>query len=246
MTATEKLEVQKLKVAELRAALGKRGLSAEGLKADLITRLQARLDEEEYGLVDTPGPASTGDIVIETSTADPEAPPPSSENDTNEVETAVEPVATAESSPPKVSFTEPHLEVPKATTTGTQTKLSTDVSTSVMSFEEKKKARAKRFGIPLVENKHPKKLTPNKREGDSNSTRQKKIDKRHRRANSQTKKDRSPKNGDDAPKSKIQDENLSREEIEKRLARAEKFKMGTEVTDPLKAMLRKHRFNTAS
>ena len=54
---TAMVEPKKLKVVELRAELKRRGLATDGLKAVLVDRLQAALDEEEFGLSAEVAPA---------------------------------------------------------------------------------------------------------------------------------------------------------------------------------------------
>jgi len=54
------MDIKKMKVSDLRIELSKRDLMTTGLKGDLINRLQARLDEEEFGF--TVAPSSGGAV----------------------------------------------------------------------------------------------------------------------------------------------------------------------------------------
>mmetsp|Transcript_19701 Transcript_19701/g.28112 ORF Transcript_19701/g.28112 Transcript_19701/m.28112 type:complete len:385 (+) Transcript_19701:98-1252(+) len=68
----EETDIRKMKVSELRAALEKRGLNSDGLKAELINRLQQRLDEEEFGLETNFGTATTATIAPTPEVTQPE------------------------------------------------------------------------------------------------------------------------------------------------------------------------------
>lgn len=211
-------------VSELRDALKERGLSTEGLKGDLVNRLEAYLEEQEFAL---PGegsdlsPTPTG--AAKPAVEEPAVPAPALEETKEaakekaelEKETAT---AGTEPSPAPVVPPEPTKAAAAATTKTSENQR------SEMTFEEKRAARAARFGIPMVETKKttPKRRPQNEKKGSAN----KKQKKGPQKKNEEKEKPLLPV-----------------EEIEKRLKRAEKFGTGDNAqTQELKAMLRKHRF----
>jgi SAP domain-containing ribonucleoprotein len=216
-------------VTELKAQLEQRGQPTEGLKADLINRLQACLDEEEFGLGDgddTANPtaatitkptvaASAATEKKDTSAASKPATAPAAATDPKKEK--VDPIPAKEDGEPNVDETTPKE-------TNEFDKSAADV-TSDLSFEEKKRQRAKRFGISVVstakdESKEPK--------------RQKKAATATATAPATT----------PAPVAPAEEKPLlSMAEIDKQLERAQKYGVVDQAKiDELKAMKRKHRF----
>ena len=126
------IDPKKLKVAELRAALAERGLDTSGLKNDLIHRLQMKLDEEEFGLDDPPVADAPPDSAPVGEPAPEPAPEPA------KAEPAPEAAAPAEDA----AAPAPEATVPAAA--------------ALSEEEQRKKARAERFGIPYAPPEQPK------------------------------------------------------------------------------------------
>jgi len=176
--------IAKMKVSDLRAELSKRGLSTDGLKADLVNRLQARLDEEEFGMLDDASPPAdveeevkvddtpskeepTVSEALDTSVEEKETPKKAEEVKATTIEDDKNTV-TEITSPPTGDDKKVEADKKEENKTPSETK-------PKMTFEEEKAARAKRFGIETKETFQDKKAARAKRFGLTDTTKSKEI-----------------------------------------------------------------------
>lgn len=197
--------------------LKRRGLATDGLKADLVNRLQTRLDEEEFGMVDPPP-----DEPAATTTS-----PPKSATKITDEETKAQ-AKVEQETPAPVPATK--LETPVLDAKPAPAK----PMPSGLSFEEQKKRRAERFNIPVVVVKEdkPKEKGGTREPKEKGGKREPRNDApkgNNKRAKTEPKKDKK--------------EILPKDEIEKLLARAEKYGGDPKRTEELRVMLRHYRFN---
>ena len=237
-------------VTELRTELTRRGLSTDGLKVELVNRLQARLDEEEFGLAEAP-PAVEGTAAGETTADDPSR---------IKVEEDETPSGLPVGEPTKkvtVEVQETAKDaVPAPATEGKESTVADDQPVAApkitpgMSFEEKKRARAARFGIAA-----PPAAAETKPKGEDRSQQKKRKGGKGGRGGDDRGSERPGRGGDGANdkkqkteprKKETSYEGLSITELERRLERAKKFQIANETVDAMKAALRKHRFEPST
>jgi SAP domain-containing ribonucleoprotein len=243
-------------VAELKEELGKRGLPTEGLKAELINRLQARLDEEEFGMVDAPAAGATAATVAAAAAATgkspaaaaapvPAAKPKPATPAAPTPTPTPTPTAKSTSTTDAVTAKETAAPVPAVTTAdavGTVASPLASNGATLSSFEDQKRKRAERFGIAVVASPTIKKDNGKQPASKLAAGTPKGKKQKQEKGGEKVKEVKAvvPEKAKEAPL-------LPKAEIEKRLHRAERFGGITDAKkDELKAMLRKHRFNEAN
>merc|ERR1712176_867216 len=112
-----------------------------------------------------------------------------------------------------------------------------------MTFAEKMKARAQRFGIETEDTMLQKKLARAKRFGIvTKEVEEEKKRNRAKRFGLEDAKNKKFKKGSEM----LQKQGISSDEVEKRLARAKRFGTTSKTTEEIKAALRKQRFATSN